>query len=411
MDEQKVKGVKRNNFKIISGVAGILLVVAGIVYGRNSDLGVNKNELVLSQVKVGDMSVMIDGYGKLESKNTKLLTSLTKATVESILLKPGAVVTPESVILKLSNSELEQELYEEQQKFKQVEASYRQIKLSQQKDLLDESTKFAKYSSDLRSVELENSIYIELMKTGSISKLVFNKSKIVEQELNSMVELQKQRTEKLKLIHKEELQMAQERVKQQRGRLDIAEKRLKSLTVVAGISGVLLKLPVEVGQSILSNQEVGFVGSDKDLIAVLHVPQGVADQVRPGQTAIIDTRKDKIIGTVNRVNPLVVNNTVEVEIYLSIDLPQSARVQMNVDGIIKVEELTNVLMVDRPANVRPFEKTMIYKMDSSGDLASPVEVKVGHVAVNKIQLIPGEHIKKGDFFIVSDMSKYYGKEI
>lgn len=411
MDEKKIKGNKRNTFKGISLVAIILLIIASIVYARSSSSDIDKNTLIISQVKIGSMSVTIDGYGKLESKNTKLLTSLTKATVDSILLKPGAVVTPESVILKLSNVELEQELYEEQQKFKNVEAVYRQIKLRQQKELLDENAKSAEYSADLKSVELENKIYIKLMDTGAVSQLTFSKSEISMQKLNSMIELQKQRVDKLKLIHNEEVQIALDQVNQQRARLDIAEKRIKGLTVVAGISGVLLKLPVEVGQSISPNQEVGFVGSDKDLIAVLHVPQGAADQVHPGQTAVIDTRKDKIIGTVNRVNPLVVNNTVEVEIYLAKDLPQSARVQMNIDGVITVDELSGALVVDRPVNVRSFEKASIYKLDPSGDLASPIEVEAGHVVGNKMQIIPGAHVKQGDSFVVSDMSKYHGKTV
>ena len=170
----------------------------------------------------------------------------------------------------------------------------------------------------------------------------------------------------------------------------------------AGFEGVLQRLSVELGQSLAAGQEIALIGSVTDLIALIRVPQSQAQQIQVGQRTIIDTRRDKIEGIVARIDPIVENNTVNIEISLPNKLPASARPQQNVDGVIIAETLKNINFIERPANVKSFSTGQLYRLNNEQQTATLSEIKYGQQAGQFIQILSGA--KSKDKFIVSDLS-------
>jgi multidrug efflux pump subunit AcrA (membrane-fusion protein) len=203
-------------------------------------------------------------------------------------------------------------------------------------------------------------------------------------------------------VHNESVNIQHERLKQQQGQLNISQARLASLEVKAGFSGVLQRLSVELGQSLVPGQEVALIGSVNDLIALIRVPQSQVQQVSVGQSAIINTRRDEISGTVMRIDPIVQDNMVEVEISLPNKLPASARPQLNVDASIIAETLQKVYYIKRPANVKPYSEITLYRLESDSSSAHLRTLKLGQQAGRYIEVISGA--KPNDAFIISDLS-------
>jgi HlyD family secretion protein len=203
-------------------------------------------------------------------------------------------------------------------------------------------------------------------------------------------------------VHKESINIQQERLKQQQGQLNIRQSRLDGLVVKAVFSGVLQRLSVELGQSLVVGQEIALIGSVTDLIALIRVPQSQVQQVSVGQTAMVDTRQDKIPGTVTRIDPIVQDNTVEVEISLPEKLPASARPQLNVDAVIIADTLKQIFYIKRPANVKPNSEISLYRLDSNASTAQLRTLKLGRQAGRHIEIISGA--EAGDVFIISDLS-------
>jgi multidrug efflux pump subunit AcrA (membrane-fusion protein) len=363
---------------------------------------VKRNDMLLGTVKKGNLEVKIEGYGALRSDKQLLITSLTSATVQEIVLKPGALVTAGSIIIQLDNPELQQQLNSATLELSQRKGNLRQLKLNQKRELLNESASFAEMEARYETAKVKLEAQEGLIKSGIVSALDYKESLVEEAQLKKRLKIHQQRTEALKLVNQEAINIQLEQIEQQQGQLDIAQNRLDRLTVKAGFDGVLQRLSVELGQSLAAGQEIALIGSVQDLIALVRVPQSKAQQILIGQKAIVDTRRDKIIGTVSRIDPVVVENTVEVEIALPNKLPASARPQLSVDAVIITDTLANITYMERPVNGKANSKTSLFRLDGSHDSATRVDVKFGKEAGRFIEITEGGNVN--DTFIVSDLS-------
>jgi len=412
MDVKKSKA-KPKIFKSISMVGGLALcLLAGLTWYISinaSATTVKRNDMLFGTVKKGDLQVEIEGYGTLRSDRQLLITSLTRATVQEIVLKPGALVTPQSIIVQLANPELQQLVDNAGQELSQQKANLRQLKLNQQRELLNETASFAEIEATYETTKVRLEAQSGLVKLGIVSALDYKESLVHEAQLKKRLRIHQQRTEALKLVNQEAINIQLEQIKQQQGQLDIAQNRLDGLSVKAGFSGVLQRLSVELGQSLALGQEIALIGSVQDLIALVRVPQSKAQQIFIGQKAIVDTRRDKIIGSVSRIDPVVVENTVEVEIALPNKLPNSVRPQLSVDAVIITETLTGITYMERPVNAKANSNTRLFRLDESHDNARRIDIELGKKVGSYIEIIAGG--KVNDTFIISDLSSMKNVEL
>jgi multidrug efflux pump subunit AcrA (membrane-fusion protein) len=268
--------------------------------------------------------------------------------------------------------------------------------------MLNETANLAEMTARYESAALNRKAEEKLIKNGIVSQLTYKESLLEEDQLSKRIEILKQRMGHLELVHIESVNIQRERLKQQQGQLNISQARLDSLEVKAGFSGVLQRLSVELGQSLIPGQEIALIGSVTDLIALIRVPQSQVQQVSVGQSAIINTRRDNISGTVTRIDPIVQDNMVEVEIALPESLPASARPQLNVDASIIAETLLKVYYIKRPANVKPYSEITLYRLESDSSSAHLRTLKLGQQAGRYIEIISGA--EADDVFIISDLS-------
>lgn len=406
MDVVKQKPV-HNQYKrtaiIILGIA-VTCIVAMLLMGKESHRQVNRNQLVLSTVKQGDLRIQVQGYGVLRSHRQKLLTSLTSATVEEIVLRPGAKVTPDSIILRLNNPELHEEAERARMQLNQEKANLRKLELNNQRELLAEESNLADIVARFNMVKLRREAEQELVDKGIVSRLTYNTTVLEQEQLHESMQIQRNRIAQLKLVNQEGLNIQQEQINQTEALYLTVQNRVDALAVKAGINGILQRLPVELGQSIPAGQELALVGSELDLLALIRVPQAQAEKIQLGQTAEVTTRRDLIPGKVSRITPEVQEGTVTVEVQFTAALPASARPELNVDAVIYTAELKNTLYIDRPVNVRVNSNNSLYKLDPTRQMAEYSEVRYGEDAGKYIQLLEGATLN--DTFIVSDMTGF-----
>lgn len=403
-----VKQKKKSTFALSKNMllsigAGLLLIVLAVWANKSaSSVSVSRTDILIDSVKQGDLEVIIEGYGSLKSDKQQLITTFSRATVKEIVLKPGAAVQAQSIIVQLENPELQQQFDSAKRDLAQASANLRQLKLNQQREKLNESATLAQISANFETAALKEVAEKKLEKQGIVSSLTYQQTRLNALQLEKRISILKQRLYQLGKVHEEAINIAKERVLQQQGLLDIAKARLDKLTVRAGFDGVLQRLSVELGQSLSAGQEVALIGSITDLIALIRVPQSQAQQIMIGQQTIIDTRRDKIKGVVSRIDPIVADNTVEVEIALPKELPASARPMLSVDGTITADTLKNVQYIQRPANVKGNSQIEIYQVDATNNMAQLVKLNLGRQAGRYIEIKSGAQLDQQ--YIVSDLS-------
>jgi HlyD family secretion protein len=194
------------------------------------------------------------------------------------------------------------------------------------------------------------------------------------------------------------------RLEQLRNVLARQRQQLDSLQVRAGMTGVVQALPVQVGQQLAAGAQIARVAQLHELVAELRIPEVNARDLCAGQAAHIDLRIGILDGKVSRVDPAVENGTVRVEVEFADELPQGARPDLSVDGVIEIERRPDSLYVTRPATGDPESKASVYKLDADGARARRIAVQLGKASVNEVQVLAGH--TAGDRIIVSDVTQW-----
>lgn len=393
-------------FKVALMICFLLILM--LYFSMSWRASVNRNDVLLGSVKMGDLNVEVEGYGELKSSKQRLITAVVDATVKEIILKPGALVTPESVIAKLENPILVQDLLSAKQKLAQLEAELRQLTVNLHREAITEEAELADVEFSLllarAYLDAQNSVYSK----GVISKLEYEKSQINVYQLEKRFDFKVRKLNELKIVHKESLLIQEERINQQKGELANIRNKLDSLTVISGMDGVLQKLPIELGQSINSGQELALIGGTKDLVAFLNIPQTQAGLIAAGMSAVVDNRAEKVEGVVERIDPSVTKNSVTVEISLLHPF-SNAKVGQNVDGKIIIETIKDTAYIERPIGVNENTSRAIFKLDKLADRANRCEVQFGKIAGKYIQVV--SPVKSGETFLLSDLSYIAGNEL
>ncbi|WP_286234235.1 efflux RND transporter periplasmic adaptor subunit [Thalassotalea sediminis] len=411
MDVVKQKPSDNKSIKrmVISVIVLLALLSIYLVKQSVSQVTLNKKDLVIAQVTQGDLKVTVDGYGKLVSHKQELITALTRATVKEILLKPGAVVEQGSIIVKLENPELDYQLSSAQQQLVSLQANSRQLALNQQREIIAEKSKIAEYSAMLEAASLKREAEEKLFKQGIVSGLTFRESQLNEKQLKTKISLANQSLIHLQKVHQEALLIQQESINQQLNTVKNARDRLNALNVTAKFDGILQRLPINLGQSINPGQEIALIGSTSDLIAEIQVPQSQASTIRIGQAVEVDTRQAIILGKVSRIDPIVKDNAVLIDVIFTESLKSDMRPEQNVNAEIVTDVLKNVAYIERPANIQAKHQQPMYRLEQGHNKATRVEIIFGQKTSRYVAIEQGA--SPGDSFILTDLTNYQTQEI
>ena len=399
---------QRRRHIVLFGVGAVVVaaVSIGVMRLKPAAPSVERGTVWTDVVKRGSMLRQVRGPGSLMpvQEAVRQIPAETEATVVRIRVLPGTQVQADTILLEMSNSQVEQAAIDAQLQLKAAEAEYQSLHVRLDSDLMTQkagaATVNADYSQAQRQADTDKALY----DLGVISGLAYKSSKGKADELTTRNDLEGQRLAINKKAIETQLAQEQAKVDQARTLAALKQKQLDALRVRAGITGVLVDLPMQVGQHVQPGTMLAKVVQPDHLMAALKIAETQARDVQFGEPASIDTHNGVISGTVMRVDPAVQNGTVTVDVKLTGDLPRGARPDLSVDGTIDLERLDDVLYVGRPAFGQENSTISLFRLDTDGKEAARVPIKVGRESVNSIQIFEGLH--EGDTVILSDMSRW-----
>ena len=403
-DIRKRKLRRRLTFAVI-GV--IFAVVAGwFVLRLKPAIPTVDSAVWTDTVKRGPLLRQVRGPGSLVPREDRirLIPAETEATVVRIRVLPGAHVEPDTVVMDLVDPELQQQLLDAQLQLQAAKADYKNTQAKLQSDLMTQRAGAATVGADDKQAQLQAQTDKSLYDLGVISGLSYSASKGKADELNQRNDIEHQRLDLNQKAIVTELAVQQTKVQQAAAILALREKQQEALSVRAGIAGVLVDLPHQVGEHVAIGTTLAKVVQPDQLKASLKIAETQARDIQIGQPAEIDTHNGIIPGKVTRIDPAVQNGTVTVDVELLGPLPQGARPDLSVDGTIDLDRMTDVLYVGRPAFGNENSTISLFRVAPDGKTATRVPVKVGRASVNSIQILEGLNV--GDTVILSDMSRW-----
>lgn len=392
----------------VLAVVILAVVTAGFSQLKPASPSVEKSSVWTDTVKRGQMLRQVRGNGTLVPEQIQFVQSETEGRVERNLVKPGAQVTADTVLMELSNAELKQAVFDAEFQVKIGEAQLVRLKVQLKSDKLAQKAQLATLKSDAEQGRIVADADEALFKAGLIPALVARQSRSKADDLIGRVAIEEERLTIGDDSAKAQVAASEAELDKTRAQLALKERQLAALNVRAGIDGVLQQIgdvqTLQVGQRVSPSATLAKIVQPTKLKAEIKIPETQAKDVLIGQKAEIDTRNGVIPGTVVRVDPAVVNGTVTVDIKLDGSLPRGARPDLSIDGTIELERLDDVLYVGRPVQGQTDSTIGLFRLVEEGHAAVRVPVKLGRSSVSTIEVIQG--LEVGDKVILSDMSTW-----
>jgi len=408
MDIPRKSGAKKRRIKrIIYGLV-LVIVVGAITVGvsrlKPAAPSVEDGTTLKDTVKRGNMIVNVHGLGTLVPEEIRYLPAISQGRIEKRLAQPGAQVKADTIILELSNPEIQQAFIDAESQLRAADANLITLKVQTQKQILDQEATLAQAKSDFNKAKMQFEVNDSLGKQGLKSSLDVQLSKISADDLESRVALETKRLASNREEGIAKLAAEDEKVRQLKDAVQLKRKQLDALKVRAGIDGELQTVEVQVGQQVTLGQNLARVANPKRLKAELKISETQTANVQLGQHVSIDTRNGIVQGKVIRIDPHVDNGTRTVDSSIEGDLPKGAVADGSVDGTIELARLENILYIGRPVHGQENSTVGLFKIDPDGSGATRVQVKFGRSSVTTIEVLDG--LKEGDRVILSDTSQW-----
>lgn len=402
-DQKKAKRKKRILYVSAAAVALVGITVA-LGQLKPAAPTVDRNLVWIDMVKRGEMRREVRGLGTLVPEEIRWIAARTQGRVDRIVLRPGARVEPDSVILHLANPDVVQAAAHADSQLKAAEAELINLRVTLQSGVLAAESAAANAKAEFEQSKLRAEVNEELFKEGLVSALDLRLSRVTAEQAATRNQIEQKRYAFAKDSIAPQLAVKEAEVERFRAQAKLRHDELDALAVRAGMSGVLQLLPVEVGAQVQPGTNLARVADPTRLKAEIRIAETQAKDIQIGQLATVDTRNGVVQGTVARVDPSVQNGTVTVDVSLPAELPRGARPDLSVDGTIELERLDDVVYVSRPAFGQERSKVGIFKLDASGDYATRTQVTLGRSSVNTVEIVAG--LEPGERIILSDMSQW-----
>ena len=406
MDIPRESYARKRRMRRVLYTVSTVLVVGAISIGLSrlepAVPAVDRSTIWVDTVKRGPMLRSVRGLGTLVPIELRWIPATTSGRIERKVVEPGATVKPNTILLVLSNPELQQETVNARWDLKAAETSYDDLKVTLDSQHLNKESDVARVEAEYYQAKLQAEADRDLAKLGLVPELTVKLKEVTVDQLANRLGLEKQQLEKHQESMHAQLAVQQTRVEQMKALYELRKSQLDQLSVRSGVSGVLQIIAVDVGQQVTAGQNLARISDPTRLKAELRVAETQAEDVQIGQESEVDTRNGIVAGYVSRIDPSVQNGTVTIDVTLTGELPKGARPDLSVDGIIEIEQLDDVIYVRRPVHGQSNSMVGLFKLISDGDEARRVSVRLGRASVDTIEIVEG--LEPGDKVILSDTS-------
>jgi hypothetical protein len=385
------------------------VVVGGATLGlarlRAAAPTVERGAIWPDTVKRGTMVREVQGQGTLVPEDIRWLTAVAPARVERILALPGAVVKADTVLIEMSNPDVELAALEAERQVASGEAGLTNLAAQLDGQRLAQESTVATIKSNLENARGRATADQDLANKGFLSKLELDQSRNAAVELDGRLAFERKRLEAIARANGAQLASQKAEVERLKSIAQFRRAQVDQLKVKAGVDGILQEMPLQVGQSVITGALIAKVAKPDKLKAELRIPETQVKDVTIGLRARVDTRNGIVEGKVTRIDPAATNGTVRVDVSFTGELPKGAmRPDLTVEGTIELERLDNILYVGRPAFGDAGAQVKLFKIVDGGDEGVRVPVQLGRTSVKTVEIVSG--LAEGDQVILSDMSQW-----
>lgn len=389
---------KKRKFYIFITCIFVALIISLSFYKFQALPFADPQNLIISTVNKGSFVHSSKAAGLLVAKQKNILTSQTDALVNKVFIGIGSQVKKGDLLIELKSDGIDKQIIERE--FDLEEAKAKQLLLLG--DLLNREMELTSNLNDIISkIEIEEialQAKEKLFSENIISQLDIFKARAELKNLEKKLKFSKKIMSNFKDTQANKKQA--EKITINRIKEDIKRlKKIKSdLKVLASTDGIVSSIEIEVGQRITAGTILAQITNQENFNAILRVNESQSGLLAYEQPVKLKILEQTVKGKLTRINPTVINNSVEIEVEILDKLPAGVRPDMSVTGEVVFNIMEDVLVISKPLGVSDGSQSELFKIDKNTNVATKVLVQFGKTSVNQAQINHG--VKEGDLLII-----------
>jgi|SRR5688572_12604845 len=402
MDIARAPKSQRHRYAAGGAVVAVLgLAIVGVSSLDPAEPAVERVSLIIDSVRRGDLVREVRGPGTLVPERIRLISAVTSARVERIVAQPGQSVSPGTVLLEMSNPDVQIEALEAEQALSEAQSRLGDLRVQLEGGRLAQQGTVASVRTLNVSAAQERVAADTLLKERLISRFEYNNKRAMAEEMSARLQLEQSRLALITESVESQLAAQRRQIQRLQAIATFQQNRVQTLVVRAGEEGVLQDLTLQPGQWVNAGTTLGRVVQPGKLKAVLRIGETQAKDIAIGQPAMIDTRNGLVKGHVSRMDPAAQGGTVTIDVSIDDALPSGARPDLNIDGTIQLQRLNNIVFTGRPTVAQDNAVVGLFRLDPDGKTATRVQVRLGRVSANAVEVVQG--LQPGDRIVLSDV--------
>ncbi len=393
----------KQTFTVIS-VITILAVAWSRIHAMSNNTLVSAEEFIIATVTQGDLIREVSAPGTLVPIELNYLSATSNGRVKEVLLEASDNVEIGTVIMVLDNPRLTQAVDEAQLDVEVLEAEYNSLQQRWHQVILKQRIVVADFNARYKMIKLRREANQQLLSTGAVSNLDYNESVLLEQQLKFQHELEVELLASLPALKQAEMSAALAQTTKTLRQLALQEKLADDLLVKATTKGVLQEVTLQAGEPFKVGTVLARIAQQGNLKAQLHVQESQVKDVKKGQAVTLSVGSQMTQGVVRRINPSVEQGVVKVDVTFTEASLKSARPDLRIVGVIKLEHISNVLTIKRPVFSQNHSTSSLFVLNENKRLAIRKKIEFGRSSVDDIEVL--STLSVGEQVIVSSTDKY-----
>lgn len=388
-----------------TSVLVVLAAAAGFSLLRQHAVhSIDRTTLVTDVVRRGTLERSVEAAGIFAPEHLHVVSAAQAGTVAHVFVKPGSRVQAGSLVAQLENIELDEAVSAAQAAVQVSRANLARAVAKARAEQLTQQTRLSDERAQMQESAIQARTYANLHAQGLLPEMQYRNAQIDAKKAATDLAIERAQVDAGSADAQAQIAAAQAELQQAQEQLFAAQAQAAALSIRAGAPGVVQSVDVDAGMRIDQGAQLARIANDRDLKAVLQVPESQVASVRLGMPVRITVEGATMYGRVARIAPAAQNGTVATDVQFASALSSGARAQANLDGSILLARLPDVLSVARPAGAADGSTIDLYKIVDGGSRAVRVRVRLGTGSTDRVQVVSG--LSAGDAVIVSDMSNY-----
>ncbi len=403
---------KRFSKPKIAIATGAILLLLFIFYfsssfGGSSTLNVNTERIIVSTVKDGVFQENIPVNGTVLPITTIYLDALEGGRVEEIFVEDGAVMQQGDPILRLSNTDLELNLVNQETS---VYNLLTQMQISQNAARENTINKLN------RKTDVENA-FIEANRKYNLNKSLYKERAIGSQEFEASknnYNYQKQRMElALQVLKQDSLSTALEASQSKssymrtQNALALMRKKVEDLIVRAPVDGQLTSLDAQIGQSKNKGERLGQIDVLSGFKVRTVIDEHYISRIYPGQNGTFTFNGKTYKLLIKKVYTQVTNGRFQVDMHFESEIPEGIRRGQSLEIRLALSDEKQAVLIPKGIFFQKTGGNWIFKLSEDGKTAYRIDIQLGSQNTEYFEVIQG--LKPGDQIITSSYEDYGNK--